>query len=285
MKIAVLGSSGGMGSYFVRYFLAEGHQVVGSDIRKTKRAQGPLLFASSNREAVKGAKVVLISVPIRDTVKIAKEVIPNLRDHSIVVEITSVKAGIRRELLKVLNEKNIPLLSIHPLFGPLSTSRHPKICVIGNGGDLSIARSLFPKAEFLRMGERQHDRLVAYALSLVHLLNLAFVSSVENGPGIRVLDRVATPTGAAQLNLAKAVLSQDPSLYSYIELENPFALEAVTSAIEELEGLRKAIVSRNSGQFEKRFASLSRRFARAELDDALRAVYSVPDHRSSRRRA
>lgn len=275
MKVAVLGCSGAMGAYFVRRFLADGHEVAGSDIGPGSRPPAGLSFLSTNREAVRDADAVLLAVPIRDTVNVAREVSAYLKEGSIAVEMTTVKANMLGELKRAFARRRVALLSVHPLFGPLSRTPNPKIFVVGTPRDVSIARSLFPWAKLLRLREEEHDRVVAYALSMVHLLNLAFVSTLKKGIGVDEFVRVATPIGSAQLNLAKAVLSQDPSLYSYIQLENPSAVEVVSSMVEELQGLKKVIASKDSQEFEKRFVSLSAEFGRAELASALKRVYST----------
>ena len=264
-----------MGAYFVRRFLADGHEVAGSDIGPGSRPPAGLSFLSTNREAVRDADAVLLAVPIRDTVNVAREVSAYLKEGSIAVEMTTVKANMLGELKRAFARRRVALLSVHPLFGPLSRTPNPKIFVVGTPRDVSIARSLFPWAKLLRLREEEHDRVVAYALSMVHLLNLAFVSTLKKGIGVDEFVRVATPIGSAQLNLAKAVLSQDPSLYSYIQLENPSAVEVVSSMVEELQGLKKVIASKDSQEFEKRFVSLSAEFGRAELASALKRVYST----------
>ena len=275
MKVAVIGCSGAMGSYFVRRFIADGHDVTGSDIRRGTRLPAGLSFTSSNPGAVREADVTLFAVPIRDTVEVVREVSPRLKERSIAVEITSVKAKVRSELKLTLGRRAVRLISVHPLFGPLSAARNPKILVIGGAREASIADSLFPWADLIRLGEKEHDRAMAYALSLVHLLNLAFVSALKSGTGVGEFARMATPMGAAQLNIAKAVLSQDPSLYSYIQLENPYVVEAISSAIKELVRLRKIIAGKDAQEFEERFVSLSAEFGRRDLADALEKVYSA----------
>lgn len=275
MKVAVLGCSGAMGAYFIRRFLADGHEVAGSDIRPGSTPPAGFSFVSSNREAVSGADAVLLAVPIRDTVNVAREVSACLKEGCVAVEMMSVKASLLGELKGVFARRRVALLSIHPLFGPLSKAPNPKIFVIGTPRDVSIARSLFPWAKLLRLEEEEHDQVVAYALSMVHLLNLAFVSTLKKGIGVDEFVRVATPMGSAQLNLAKAVLSQDPSLYSYIQLENPSAGEVISTMVEELQELNKLIASKDSQGFERRFVSLSAEFSRTELARALKRVYSA----------
>ncbi|MDG6902376.1 MAG: prephenate dehydrogenase/arogenate dehydrogenase family protein [Nitrososphaerota archaeon] len=274
MKIAVLGSSGMMGSYFTRRFLQDGHSVTGHDTRKRRGSPRGFTFADSNVRAVGGADAVLISVPIAETARVGREVAPHLKGGAALVEISSVKTKVRRDLTGALAGRNVTMISVHPMFGPHSTSAHPKMLVLGKAREVAISRSLFPWAQLISIGERDHDRLMAYALSLVHTLNLAFASSVSKRIGIKEFKKVSSPMGSAQLGLAEAVLSQDPSLYSSIQLENPFTTEAISSAIEELQGLLKLIGGKKWKAFERRFVSLSEEFSEASLREALDRVYS-----------
>ena len=66
LKVAVIGSSGGMGKFFARYFLSHGNQVTGSDKRRRPASRHPRFrFAGSNAEAVKDADVVVDRDPNR----------------------------------------------------------------------------------------------------------------------------------------------------------------------------------------------------------------------------
>jgi prephenate dehydrogenase len=192
LKVAVIGASGGMGSFFVSYFLRRGETVRASDLvgddmggKKTKketkrqRQQRPLSFTApgggcekkekeeeegrrgrgrlerfqSNRDAVIGCDVTILAVPMDRTLKVAKEIAGKLRPGSTLVEITSVKGGVLPVLKNLAREREVALLSIHPLFGPaLETTEGMKIAMIvdenGNG------RKRERDAKEMRRGER-----------------------------------------------------------------------------------------------------------------------------------
>lgn len=275
MKVAVLGCSGAMGSFFVNYFLKEGYRVVGSDKRRVGGPPAGFKLASSNPDAVLNADIVLVAVPIRETAKVVGEVLPFLKKGSRLIEIASVKGRTPAELKKILAPRKASLLSLHPLFGPSARSKTFKICVIGGKRDVSAARLLFPKARLIPLSVSEHDRLMAYALSLVHLTNLAFISAVAKGVGEEEFERATPPIASVQLNLSRAVLSQNPSLFSQIQVENPFVGDALSSIIAELEDLKRMIDRDDAVGLEKRFVALAKEFERAKLDKALRGVYSA----------
>ncbi len=263
-----------MGSLFTRYFLKRGYEVAGFDKRRPRRFSQGFRFARSNADAVREAEFVLVAVPAGETVRAVDEVLPFMKQMSTLVEMTSVKGRIPSELGRKLGEKGLFLLSLHPLFGPLGRVEGSKICVVGSGRDMSVARRLFPKAQLIRMRSTDHDRMMVFALSLVHLTNIAFISTLVKGIGVRRFEGVAPPLGAVQLSVGKAVLSSSPSLFGRIHVGNPFVTEMLSSLIEELEGLKNTIAKNDVVELEKKFSSLAAEFRRTELDAALEKVYA-----------
>ncbi len=276
MRVAILGCSGRMGRLFTKYFLKRGYQVVGSDKRASKRLPGGFTFTLSNADAVKEAEFVLVAVPLEETVRAADEVVPFMKRGSTLVEITSVKGKIPAQLRRKLEGRRLFLLSIHPLFGPLARVEGSKISVIGGSRGISTARRLFPEARLIPMRGPDHDRMIAFALTLVHTTNFAFLLALAKGIGVKRFERVAPPLGSAQLNLSKAVLSSSPSLFGHIQVDNPFAVEVLSSLIEELEDLRKAIAKNDLAGLERKFSRLASEFKGDELDRALQNVYRGP---------
>jgi prephenate dehydrogenase/chorismate mutase len=273
LSIGVIGSSGAMGSFFAAYFLAQGHRVTGFDIKPRGRTRG-MGTANSSLAAVRGADIVLVAVPIRETLAVVRQIAPVLRRNSVLVEITSVKRGIRSVAMRFLSRRGVRLLSLHPLFGPSSHPGGFKVCVVGTRRDAATARGIFPDADLIQLSSREHDRLMAYSLSLVHLLNMAFFSTLTKGIGVKGFERASTPTGSVQLALARAVLSQDPSLYSYTETANPNAAGMLSSLIDELNSLRKMVENGDVSKFERQFSALAAESSKAKLDASLASIYS-----------
>jgi prephenate dehydrogenase len=211
------------------------------------------------------------------TANVVREISPCLKRGKMLVEMTSVKGRMHAELKRISSLRKVTLLSIHPLFGPLSKSRNFKMCVIGNKRDQAAARRLFPGAKTFLLGVEEHDRLMAYTLSLVHLLNLAFVSTVDEGVRLTEFKKTATPLATAQLSVGQAVLSQNPQLFAHIQIENPYLTDVLSSVIAQLESLRGLLKTRDVSEFEKKFSGLAARFKRTELDEALRRVYVASD--------
>lgn len=295
MRVAVIGASGGMGSLFVRYFLSRGCTVTGSDTittttktkKKTDRKEEGegegrrdvlpgYRFLGTNSEAVEGAEVVLVATPVETTARVVEEVAEKIAPGAILVEISSVKRSVLPPVRKALAGRPVRLLSVHPLFGPsLSSYQGMRVCVIETGsGEVALARTLFPEAALIPMGEEEHDRTMAVVLSLTHLLNMAYAGVVSRYLKPGEFREVQTPTSGVQLTLAEGILSQNPTLYSYIQMENENSSEVVAALIDELTQMLRYIEEKDYLSFESRFRELSRKYSR-DSKDALDLVYQA----------
>jgi len=277
LKVAVIGSSGGMGRFFARYFVSRRDDVTGWDPRAAAGGSQPgLRSAASNGEAVQGAELVLVATPVDRTLETVEEILPQLAPGACVIEISSVKGKVVGPLKRKLQSKGVKLLSLHPLFGPsLSEQKGMKICVIEtDGGSLSLARRLFPEANLIPMDEEEHDRMMGLILSLTHVLNIAYAGTVSRYLSAGEFRRLETPTSSVQLTLAEGVLSQSPSLYSYIQLENGFSSEFLGALIEELSSLKRLIDAKDRDGFEKRFSEISKAFV-GDSESAIGSVYQA----------
>lgn len=285
MKVAVLGASGGMGSFFVRYFLGKGETVRGSDSSRSRKelpAIGGRRMAwfATNSEAVKGCDVTILAVPMESTLKVAKEVVGKLKPGSTLVEISSVKGQTLPALRKLVGER-ANLLSIHPLFGPaLGSTAGMKMAVIaGKRGDgVAKVKRLFPEARVVPMSRKDHDRSMAVVLSLTHLLNVVYAGTVSKFLTPDEFMKVSTPNSSMQLTLAEAVLAQDARLSYAIQKGNAYSEKVGRAASRELRRVLDMIESSDWEAFEEHFSRLSRRYRTGERAGAVtREIYSAAE--------
>ncbi len=277
MRIAVLGSSGGMGSLLAKYFISKGHEVVGFDPNKGVSIRG-LVKKRSGQAAVRGANVVVLAPPIDLTLRVLEEVLPHLEAKAKVVEITSVKHEILPKLRRMTSERGVRLLSLHPLFGPslpLQENAAKKIAVITTEGaeSLRLARKLFPDARLIPMDLVGHDREVALVLSLTHLVGIAYMGVVGKHSGVERFKELASPASLLQLTVAESVLAQDPSLCSYMEVKNPSTLEFLRYFEDELGTLKSILSHHDRRRFEEKFTDIARLFSKEEAARAIARVY------------
>lgn len=283
MKVAVIGSSGGMGRFFADYFLSQGHHVIGYDLKRTNIRDANFDPAESSQRAVEGAEVVLIATPIDATVETVREIAPGLGAGTCVIDLASLKGKVIPELRLALKKSGAVHLSLHPLFGPsLSASATMKICVVDAGKKAqALAEKLFPDATLIPIGAEEHDKAMGVILSLTHLLNIAYASAVAKNLSPKDFRRMESPTSAVQLSLAEAVLNQSPALYSYIQLENEFSAKLASDLIESLTELKGIIDRKDRRAFEKLFSDLAKLYAE-DSKTALESVYEAFEVKQSR---
>ena len=110
-----------MGAWFAAFLKENGYRVVISDnntraARAIARKRG-FELAKDQETAITSSQVVVIATPTQTTKKILEQIQHVLSHETLLVEISSVKEPLRR-ILQGLRKRGVPLLSIHPMFGP-----------------------------------------------------------------------------------------------------------------------------------------------------------------------
>jgi prephenate dehydrogenase len=237
LRVAVLGSSGGMGKLFANYFIKKGYNVLGYDPR-VKRIKG-LEIKDSSLDAVREADLIVIATPLGTEVDVLDEIKNHLKKGSYVVEISSIKQNL--DMLKKMVTDST-LLSIHPLFGPkVASLKNKRIVVIGSEKDASIASSFFPEANIVATDAEEHDRLMAMMLCLPYALNAAYFSFVLKRLDNRKMENFLTTTAERQIKLAKRVLSQNPSFFAKVLMMNRYSEDYIKGFSDEVLSIIKMI--------------------------------------------
>jgi prephenate dehydrogenase len=117
----VIGGAGRMGAWFANFLKGAGYQVVISDTNgqlaeELARKQGYLYFGNPIL-AIQPAQLVILATPTLVTENVLRQINPYLPNRSLLVEISSVKAPVRRTLER-MKRRGVAILSIHPMFGP-----------------------------------------------------------------------------------------------------------------------------------------------------------------------
>jgi prephenate dehydrogenase len=199
---------------------------------------------------------VVLSTPIDVTPQVLKEITPEIRSTAAVVEISSLKSQVLPDLEKIAL-RGVTTLSIHPLFGPRVTKiAGEKIALVpvsDPSSEFKLAKKIFPKAELIVVDVEEHDKAMALALSLPHFLNLVF-ASVVGQEDINVLKKLGGTTFALQLVLSEGVLSEDPSLYASIQIDNEFTVKILERFLSNAETLKQYIAEGDSKGFQQFYA-------------------------------
>ncbi len=242
MKILILGA-GKMGSFFADV-LSFDHEVAVLDtdplklrfIYNTQRMTNP----SDVKEFV--PELVINAATLKYTIEAFNNVLEYLPENCILSDIASVKTGLE-EYYKTCRH---PFVSTHPMFGPtfasLSDLSTQSAIIITESSHLGKAffRDLYRglKLNVFEYSFKQHDKTIAYSLSIPFASSLVFASVMkhQDAPGT---------TFKRHMNIAQGLLSEDDFLLTEI-LFNPYTSEQVEQIRKKLKELIDIIDNKDS---------------------------------------
>lgn len=215
-NIVVIGARGQMGTRFVTAFRDAGYPVAEFDHP---------LPETSLVQAVAGAALVLLCVPITAMQSVVSRVAGHLGPQTILADICSVKVG---PLKTMLDSTTTPVVGTHPLFGPRTLDAELRIAVTP-GRDLEASDNLsscfrsLGFAPFTTTAD-EHDRAMAYIQGLNFVTTVAYLcaSPLETG-----IERFFTPSFGRRMEAATKMITEDASLFATMFEANPHSLEAV----------------------------------------------------------
>ncbi|MDD1747437.1 MAG: prephenate dehydrogenase/arogenate dehydrogenase family protein [Methanomassiliicoccales archaeon] len=248
-RITVIGGSGKMGAWLCRFFDSQGHKVLVNDIVSSTSFP----YENDLKRAVSQADVIVISTPI-DTAKDMLDKVLALKPKGLVMDVISIKAPLIVSL-RAAAEKGTKVCSLHPMFGPDTTSliyQNLLVCECGSKEGVAEAHSLFEGtgAELHDVSVEEHDRLMSYVLGMSHALNIAFFNAlVKSGLSIKELDDAASTTFRHQRCTSRRVANENPELYYQIQHVNPHSKETLDLLVRSLEEIRAAATAGESDDF------------------------------------
>ena len=241
-RVLVIGGSGQMGSWLVRFLASQGFAVEIADPR-----EGPAGFVHYNdwHEAELSHDMIIVAAPLSTSneilLELAKDPPPGL-----IFDVGSLKSPLRKGL-KALVAAGANVTSLHPMFGPnteLLSGRHVIFVDLGVKDATEQARELFSSTMAVQvdMELEDHDRLIAYVLGLSHALNIAFFTALaESGEAAPKLATLSSTTFDAQLNVASLVAKESPTLYFEIQSLNDYGTESLSALLYAVERLRSVV--------------------------------------------
>jgi prephenate dehydrogenase len=267
MKAGIIGGTGKMGRLFVPVFERAGYEVLVSG-RST-----PL----TNTRLAELCDIVIVSVPIHDTVRVIGEIAPILTKDQLLCDFTSLKALPVAAML----ESEARVIGLHPLFGPTVPSlRHQTIIVCPARAPeetLNSLVSLFTRegAQCTLATPEQHDRMMAVVQGLTHFVTLCMADSVRKlGLDIKTTLAFTSPVYQIELSLVGRLLSQDPSLYADILQQNPYVPDVLSVCTSSARDLFEIVNSKDPEQFREFFQRNSRHLGKY-CDEGMKTTDSL----------
>lgn len=260
MRIGIIGAAGAMGELLTYYFKGKGHVISIYDLDRerlrtvSKRAK--VSCALKLRQLVSQSEVLVVSVPIEETIGVVEGILDCGGDGKCIVEISSVKKRIVQELRKHVTGST-RIVSLHPLFGP--GARCPKgqiiavVPVKNRRAERQIAEELFPAADLFVVDADLHDRIVALTITGTFVLNMAWLMAAAEFSRKEVR-RFSGPAAKLQSIIAESYLAQDLGLYASVCRNNNYAIDVARRLIK---GIGSIVEDANDGESLKKLSSSS----------------------------
>lgn len=264
-KVAFIGL-GLIGSSLARVMLAENlsrHIVASTRSEKTLQdaLELGLIEQGFNNpiDAVQGADLVVLALPVQATEKVLRLIQPHLADHVILTDVGSTKGSVVAAAKAVFGE-NLPAGFVpgHPIAGAEHTGVHAgKVDLFANHKViLTPLPSSAPwavnkliqmwesaKAEVICMDVEKHDEVLAYTSHLPHLMAFNLVEQLANREDNLDIFRYA----AGGFRDFSRIAASDPQMWHDIFFANKTALlKAVDGFESQLAIIRQLIEQEDS---------------------------------------
>lgn len=230
-RILILGGTGETGSWFARYFRDKGFDVAvwGPSGKVAVAERLGVRYAHDMMKEVGESDIVLVSVIIEKTVEVIRQVAPQMKPGSLLMDVTSLKSE-PVKAMKTYAPKGVEVLGTHPMFGPTMPTLKGQTIILTpaerrTGKWLPEIQSLFESdgAHIEILDADEHDEIMAVVQALTHFAYIGI------GAALKALDfdversrRFMSPVYEIMIDFVGRILDQNPELYASIQ-QNPKA--------------------------------------------------------------
>lgn len=259
IRILIVGGTGETGSWFGRYFRDKGFDVAvwGPSGKTEVAARIGVRYANHVMEEVEQSDIVLLSVPIVNTVEVVRQMAPHMRSGSLLMDVTSLKSEPMSAMIRHA-PKGVEVIGTHPMFGPTIPTLNGQTIIltpaIGRSDTwLPKIRSLFESdgARIEVIGPEEHDEIMAVVQALTHFAYIGI------GATLKALDfdveksrKFMSPVYGIMIDFVGRILDQNPELYASIQ-KNPKASKVRQTFIGECMRLSEKADSGDVEGFKK----------------------------------
>ncbi|HVO84988.1 MAG TPA: prephenate dehydrogenase [Syntrophobacteria bacterium] len=243
-----------MGSWFAELLERQGFTVLRSDLGTALTPQAMTVQCD----------VVVVSVPIAETLKVIREIGPLLPESALLMDLTSVK---KAPLEAMLAHSTAQVVGLHPLLGPEAGFNSGGRVVVcpgrGESGLAWITRVLQGSALTpLYLDAEEHDRMMGLIQGANHFSTLALALTVNrSGFEAHTLTQYATETFRERLERIRFMMEQPVELFGSLLMDNPAAVEFSEEYLEGARRLLEVCRSKDKQAFANLFTSLRETFA------------------------
>lgn len=227
-KIVVVGGKGKLGGLFMRYFQHSGYAVEALGSQDWQNADTILHKAD----------VVIVCVPIANTLETIERLQPYLTESMILADLTSVKA---QPLAKMLEVHQGAVVGLHPMFGPDIASMAKQVVACCHGRFAERYEWLLEQikiwgAKIEQIDATEHDHSMTYIQALRHFSTFAYGLHLSKQPvKLSQLLALSSPIYRLELAMIGRLFAQDGGLYADIIADKPENLAVIQSLTDSFE--------------------------------------------------
>lgn len=190
------------------------------------------------------AKIIFVATPIRITLDMIKFIASFVKKDAWIIEIASLKKQILPGLRLISEKYKFNILSIHPLFGPnvldKSKMKFALIPVRNEQNELKFFRFVFGDVDVEIANEEEHDKAMAYNLTLIHMVN-NILHKIFQSADKKLIQRLSTSTYKMQTEIMNIVRNETADFEISLLLDNEYARDVVEQYGNALQKLLTAI--------------------------------------------
>ncbi len=183
-----------------------------------------------NDKLVRNCDIILFAVPLSSTVAVIRDLVPRVRSHQLLMDLTSLKEKPVREMLR----SKASVVGLHPMFGGRVTTFEGQTLIACperiEQDDWKGLRRLF-EAVGMRIKEcslEEHDRMMSIVQVLFHLNTMLIGRVLRNlGVDIKYTLEFTSPSYLLEMDLLGRIFAQNSELYAAITQLNPYTGEIV----------------------------------------------------------
>ena len=252
-KVLVVGGQGQMGRFFAKWFQQSDYEV-----RVMEREDWDHV-----RSLTKGIDLCLLAVPIDLTPAVAGQIGPHLPPGCVLADLTSLKS---KPLKAMLDSHSGPVVGLHPLFGPTTTTMDKQIIVVCPGRQFDHSHWLLDQLTvwgniLVETPASEHDEIMGIVQALRHFATFAFGQFLHTRgvPILRTLE-LSSPIYRLELAMVGRLFAQDPALYAEIIFATPERLALLKDFIQSLQRNLDLVERGDKAEFMDRFREIAKWF-------------------------
>lgn len=252
-KILIVGGHGQMGRFFGKWFRQSECEVRVLDINDWPQVD----------KLAQGVDLCLLCVPINTTHLIAAQIAPHLPPTCVLADITSLK---QKPLDAMLASHPGPVVGLHPLFGPSTTTMDKQIVVMTPGRQMEQCQWLLDQLTvwgnvLVETSAAEHDETMGIVQALRHFATFTFGEFLHarGVPILRSLE-LSSPIYRLELAMVGRLFAQDPSLYAEIVFATPERLALLKDYIESIQQNIDLVQRGDKEEFMARFRKVAEWF-------------------------